>query len=381
MEEFSLSNTQYGFITSGFLLAYAVGQLFSGPVIDRLGTKPSFSWATGLWSIAGILHATCQGFLSLFSARVLLGLFEGANFPAGLKAIAEWFPARDRSMAVGILAVGPGLGAIIAPPLFAFITYYLGWRWSFIIAGLIGFIWIAIWRWAYDAPESHKRLSSHEYQLIVANRINDGASDRISWRAAIRDQKVLGLMLSRFVADGAFYFFIFWLPTYLAQERGFNILEIGLTAWIPFLAADLGSLAGGWVSSQLLRRGFSLNFTRNAVIWIGSMMVLAGIPAIFVNSAIMAIALISTAMFAIQFKAAAFFALPADLYPKSQVATIWGMFGAAGSIGGMVFGAAIGWMVDSWSYMPVFICAGLMHIVSALIINMFIPRIEPVTAT
>jgi ACS family hexuronate transporter-like MFS transporter len=381
MEEFSLSNTQYGLITSGFLLAYAVGQLFSGPIIDRLGTKPSFSWATGLWSIAGILHATCQGFLSLFSARLLLGLFEGANFPAGLKAIAEWFPTRDRSMAVGILAVGPGLGAIIAPPLLGSIAFYLGWQWSFIIAGLIGFVWLAIWHWAYYVPESHKRLSADEYELIVANRMNEDASHRISWRTALRDQRVLGLMLSRFVADGAFYFFIFWLPTYLAQERGFNILEIGLTAWIPFLAADLGSLAGGWVSSLMLRSGFSLNFTRNVVIWAGSIMVLAGIPAIFVNSAMVAIAFISTAMFAIQFKAAAFFALPADLFPKTQVATIWGMFGAAGSIGGMVFAAAIGWIVDSWSYIPVFVCAGLVHIVSALLINVFIPRIEPFTET
>ena len=188
-------------------------------------------------------------------------------------------------------------------------------------------------------------------------------------------------MLSRFVSDGAFYFFVFWVPLYLASERGFNIIEIGLFAWIPFLAADVGSLAGGWSGQELIRRGMSVNAARKWIIWLGALMVPLALPAVMAESPVLAIALIGGAMFAIQFKASSLFTLPADLFPARDVATVWGLYGAVGSFGGMAFNAMVGWTIDHYSYLPVFATVAFMHIVSAVLINVFIPRIELIPAT
>ena len=381
MEEFSISNTQYGWITSAFLFTYALGQLLCGPIIDRLGTKRGFNLAVVVWSIAGILHVLGRGFVSFFSLRGLLGFGEAANFPAALKAIAEWFPRAERSMAVGILTVGPGLGAVLSPPLLGFIIYALGWQAAFIIPGLLGFVWLWWWQRMYHPPEAHPNLDRRELELILSGREE---STEGSVRPRLRDllgyREVWGLMLSRFVSDGAFYFFVFWVPLYLASERGFNIIEIGLFAWIPFLAADVGSVAGGWSGQDLIRRGMSVNAARKWVIWVGALLVPLALPAVMVDSPVLAIALIGGAMFAIQFKASSLFTLPADLFPARDVATVWGLYGAVGSFGGMAFNAMVGWTIDHYSYLPVFAAVAVMHIVSAAIINAFIPRIELIPA-
>jgi len=353
MDEFSLSNTQYGWITSAFLFTYALGQLLSGPIIDRLGTKRGFSLAVVVWSVAGMLHALGRGFVSFFCLRGLLGFGESANFPAALKAIAEWFPRAERSMAVGILTVGPGLGAVLSPPLLGLIIYTLGWRAAFIIPGLLGFVWVWWWQRMYHPPEAHPSLSHRELELILSGREDSTeGSVRPRLRDFLRYREVWGLMLSRFVSDGAFYFFVFWVPLYLASERGFNIIEIGLFAWIPFLAADVGSLAGGWSGQELIRRGMSVNAARKWVIWVGALMVPLALPAVMAESPVLAIALIGGAMFAIQFKA-----------------------------GGMAFNAMVGWTIDHYSYLPVFATVAAMHIVSAVLVNVFIPRIELLPAT
>ena len=381
MEEFSLSNTQYGWITSAFLFAYALGQLLSGPIIDRLGTKKGFNLAVVVWSVAGILHVLGRGFVSFFSLRALLGFGEAANFPAALKAIAEWFPRAERSMAVGILTVGPGLGAVLSPPLLGFLIYYLGWQSAFIVPGLLGFVWVWWWQRMYYPPEAHPNLTRRELELILSGREE---STEGSVRPRLIDflgyREVWGLMLSRFVSDGAWYFFLFWVPLYLSSERGFNIIEIGLFAWIPFLASDVGSLAGGWSGQALIRRGMSVNAARKWVIWVGALMVPLALPAVMADSPVLAIALIGGAMFAIQFKASSLFTLPADLFPARDVATVWGLYGAVGSFGGMAFNAMVGWTIDHYSYLPVFATVAVMHIVSAVLVNVFIPRIELIPA-
>ena len=376
MDEFSLSNTEYGWITSGFLFAYAVGQLVTGPVIDRLGTKRAFSLAVIAWSLAGIAHAFGRGFLSFFTFRSLLGLSEAANFPAALKAVAEWFPRAERSMAVGILAVGPGLGAMITPPLIGLIIETLGWRAAFIVPGAIGLVWLWWWQRYFHSPDRHPSISEREYRLILTGRDRVEPPVKRPWYWALRYREIWGLMLSRFIGDGAFYFFVFWLPLYLSSARGFNIMEIALFAWIPFLALDIGSLAGGWFGQRWIRDGMSLDRSRKIVIWIGALIVPVALPAVTTDSAAAAIALISVAMFAMQFKASSLFTLPADLFPARDVATIWGLFGAVGSFGAMAFNAVVGWTIDHYSYQPVFAAVAVMHIFSAAMISLFVPQVR-----
>jgi len=379
-EKFALSNSQFGLIGSAFLFAYAIGQLLVGPVIDRLGTKRAFNVAVVAWSIAGILCAAGRGFFSFLGLRSLLGFAEATNFPAALKAVAEWFPREDRSLAVGIVTIGPGLGAVLSPPLLGWLITTWGWQWAFIVPGAAGFIWLWIWQAFYFPPEHHPRLSAAERELILASRDGNEAEETMhAWHGFVRFfryREVWGLVLSRFFHDGAFYFYVFWLPLYLAQARGFDIRQIALFAWIPFLASDVGSAAGGWLGRSLIGRGMSLDRSRRLLIWGGTLLIPLTLPAVLVDSAYAAIALIGVAMFAIQLKAANLFSLPADLFPAREVATIWGLFGAVGSAGGMVFSAVAGWMTEQAGYGAVFIAVGITQILSAVAISVLVPRIR-----
>jgi len=332
-----------------------------------------------------MLHAFGRGFASFFAFRVLLGLTEAANFPAATKAIAEWFPRSERSLAVGIFTMGPGLGAIIAPPLIAGIMILWGWQAAFLIPGAIGFLWLFLWNRWFHLPADHPGLSADEREFILAETVAapdpDGSTIKgRPWYWALRYREVWGLMLSRFVSDGAFYFFVFWLPLYLTQERGFDLKDIALFAWIPFLAVDIGGITGGYLGKVLIEKGISLDKSRKLVIWIGALLVLAAMPAAEAESAGLALLLISIAMFAIQFKASSMFTLPADLFPARDVGTVWGMYGAVGSFGGMVFSSLAGWTIDHYSWTPLFVAAGCMHIISAVLINVFVPRIELLTS-
>ncbi len=377
-ELFQLSNAEFGFIVSAFLFAYAVGHIVLGPIIDRVGSKRAFSLAVVAWSIAGILCAAGRGFLSFLVLRSLLGLTEAANFPAALKAVAEWFPKSERSMAVGIVFVGPGLGAVLAPPLLGWLILSFGWQWAFIVPGLAGFAWLWLWQRYYHPPDQHPSVDEDEKALILAAKASEGqintAEDMDTWRV-LRQRPMLGMLLSRFFNDGAFYFYISWLPLYLSQARGFDIKQIAIFAWIPFLAADLGSLSGGWLGRRLIAGGMSLDRSRKLLIWAGALLVLMTLPAVGVDSPYTAIALIGLALFAIQGKAANLFALPADIYPASHVATSWGWFGAVGALGGMCFNFVVGLVIDVYGYVPVFAAVGVTQLLSAAAISVFIPKI------
>lgn len=386
VQEFAIDNTEFGLITSAFLLFYGIGHLLTGPFIDRLGTRRAFSIAVVAWSIAGMLHALGRGFWSFLGLRALLGLTEAANFPAAVKAIAEWFPRSDRSLAVGILTVGPGLGAILAPPLLGALIIHAGWQWAFLVPGAAGFVWLWIWRRRFHDVRSHPGLSASERALILSDSNAAGASAAqggSSWTDAVRllrYREVHGLLLSRVANDGAFYFFVAWLPLYLAQARGFDLRQIAAFAWIPFLAADVGALSGGWLGRRLIHAGWSLDRARKVVIWGGALLVVASLPAGIVDSAGGALLLIAVAMFAIQAKASSLFALPADLFPAARVGTVWGLFGAAGSIGAAVFSASAGYVSQHYAYEPVFVLVGVTQLLSAAFITWFVPRVRVLEA-
>lgn len=379
--EFRLSNTEFGLINSTFLFAYAIGHLIAGPFIDRFGTRRAFSLAVVAWSVAGMLHAFGRGFVSFVALRGLLGLSEAANFPGALKAVAEWFPRRDRSLAVGIVTVGPGLGAVIAPPLLGGLVALSGWQAAFLVPGAIGFLWLWLWHSWYRSPEEHRGIARPELDLIMADRDPSSATDDritgVSVLGYLRHRETWGLVLSRFANDGAFYFFVAWLPTYLAQTRGFDIRQIAAFAWIPFLAADVGSVAGGWAARRLIDGGLSVDAARKRLIWAGALLVPLTLPAVAAESAWIAMGVVGVAMFAIQFKAANLFALPVDLFPAREIGRVWGLFGAVGSFGGMAFVAVVGWVSDHYSYAPIFWAVGVTQVLSAVFVSALIPRIEP----
>lgn len=403
MPELNMTNTQFGLVASGFFWAYALGQIFSGRAVDYIGTKRAFSIAVLVWNLASAAHALSRGFLSLLGFRVILGIGEAANFPAALKAISEWFPARERSWATGVLTMGPGFGNIIAPPLIMTLIFFFGWRWAFVVSGAIGIAWLLVWKHVYYSVEDHPRISDDERRMILDERAREATASaaqghakdapRPSWLSFLRYREMWGLMLSRFTGDGAFYFFVTFLPLYLVSERGMNpaiegvggatsfdvtlVVAYVLGTMIPFLGADAGSFAGGWCGKKLMDRGMSLDAARKTMIWAGALLVLpVTLGALVVESTVMAVALITLALFAIQVNAANLFVLPADLFQSRDVATVWGIFGALGSIGGALFAMLAGWLIDNVSWAPVFIIVAIMRIVAAGFVQVFIPRVE-----
>lgn len=376
-EDLGLNNEQYGWIVSAFLLAYAIMQIVSGRVIDSLGTKRGFSLAVIWWSIANMLHAFGRGFMSLGIFRFLLGIGEAGNYPAAMKAISEWFPKEERSKAVGILNMGPGMGAIIAPPLMAWLILTIGWKMAFVVTGALGFVWLILWRWIYHLPQNHPQITAEELALIQQDKEEDHNAIQKPWLSYFKYKEVWGLALSRFVSDGSFYFFVFWLPSYLTDAKGFDLVQIGLFAWIPFLMADIGSFAGGWTGTRLIEKGYSLDHSRKLIIWIGAILVIPVLGCLYVDSAYGAIALISFALFSTQFKQSSLFTLPIDLFSKKDAASVWGISGSAGSFGAMLFTPVIGWLIDTISYAPVFVIVAFMHVLSAIVVMVLIPKVRP----
>lgn len=376
-EEFGLSNTEYGWITYAFLMAYAAGQVALGPVIDRLGTRRAFSLAVTWWSVAAGLHALGRGFLGFFALRGFLGVTEAVNFPAALKAVAEWFPKHERSLATGIITAGTGIGAIVAPPLVGLLIHFYGWHAAFVVPALVGFVWVFAWNRMYALPEHHPGIRPAEREYILTGRTPSSAGDVRRWRDYLRYRETWGLMLARFTGDGAFYFFAFWLPNYLHSERGFDIVQIAWVAALPFVAADLGAVFGGWLGGRMMARGTELDAARKRVIWLGALLVPVALPAVLVESPYLAVALVSAALFAIQVKSSSLFAIPTDLFASRDVASVWGLSGAAGSFAAAFAQPLIGWLIDHYSYTPVFVIVSLMHIVSAWMVTLLIPRIAP----
>lgn len=403
-EEFQFTNEEYGRITLAFLLMYAVGQLLLGPVIGRLGSKRSLSLAVIWWSIAAVLHALGKGVWSFFAARAFLGITESANFPAAFRVVAEWFPRAERSLAAGFITAGAGLGAIVAPLMIApLITWFdalhaagwspiNGWHAAFIVPGTLGLIWVWLWNRHFHLPEDHPTLSPEEREHVLADRAPGDTPAMPSVRMGLlaelpgyfrglgtyfRHRETWGLLLARFTGDGAFYFFAFWIPSYLHVERGFSMMQIAWAAALPWLFADIGSLAGGWAGQRLIRGGMSVNASRKTMIWLGALMVPAALPAVHVESALAAVICMGLGVFAIQVKQASLFAVPADMFPPRDVATVWGISGAAGSLAAAFSQPLIGYMIDrAGSYQTVFIFVSSMHIVSALFVTALIPRID-----
>ncbi len=374
----SISEAEYATLNSLFLFAYAIMYAGGGRLMDKLGTYLGFLLINVFWSLAVIAHGFAGGFLGLAIARFLLGVGEGGGFPASSKAVSEWFPARERSTAFGLFNTGSSVGSVIAVPLFSFIMFSLGWRWVFFVAGGLGLLWSLYWAFFYRLPQEHPRITDEELDLITsahAAESADQAPEPVRWLALFKDREVLCLLIAKFLTDPVWYFYIFWIPKYLFDVRGFDTAQVGYFAWIPYAAAGVGSMMGGWLSSHLISRGMALDRSRKLVLGVGAALMPA---AAFVVSAPvgLAIVFISLAFMGHQIWNVMLQTLPADFYPRTHVGSVAGLIGSSGAFGGMVFAAIVGWILANLgSYAPIFVIVSLLHPISFIIMLVMIPRI------
>ncbi len=373
--EFGFTPQQYGDILSWFFLAYAIGQIATGWVVDRIGAKKGFTIAVACWSIANMAHAFGVGVRSFSAMRFGLGLFEAANYPAALKAISEWFPKAERSTAVGLVNAGVGFGAIVAGPFVAWLIVTSGWRGASLLTGALGLFWLLFWLALYDSPDRHPSVSDAERLIINAGSEAPEPGERSTIWSLLQRRVTWGLMLSRFLGDGAFYFFAAWLPKYLGDVRGLSLTEIGWMVAIPFIAADIGSVVGGFAGTALIRRGFSIDASRKLLMWAGALLVPVSLLALRAESAVAALLWIGVGMFGIQVKSSSLFTVPADIFKPRDIGLAWGLSGAAGSYGGSLFTPLVGYLVTHYSYTPVFWIVSSMHIFSCLVVMWLLPNI------
>lgn len=370
--EFHMNERDYSHVVTLFLAAYSIMYAGSGYVIDRLGTKRGFSVFILLWSAAQMLHAAAVGKWSLGACRFLLGLAEPGNWPAAAKAVAEWFPARQRALGIGIFNAGSSMGSAIAPPMVAYLTAAYGWRMSFIVTGAMGFAWLALWLILYDPPAKNRWLRPEEMPRIEPELASAG-SGRPDWKRVIRRRECYTLILARFLTDPVIYFVIFWLPEYLRRERGFDLAMVGKYAWVPFIFGDIGYILGGWLSGRLMRAGWTLPRARKFVMALGACCMPAAIFAPLVPEAWMAIAATCFVTFGHAFWVANIQALPTDLFKGPEIGTSTGFTGMGGAIGGMLANIGTGYIVSNFSYAPIFLIAGLVHPISAVIVYKMLP--------
>jgi MFS transporter, ACS family, hexuronate transporter len=360
-----LTNQQFSTLQSAFLFAYALMYAGGGKVVDLLGTRRGFTVAMVFWSLACASHALATGFAMLMVSRFLLGVGEGGGFPAATRTVAEWFSAKDRATAMGIVNAGTAVGGIVAPPLIAAILGFTNWRWIFVVTGGCGLLWVAWWMKSYSNPG--------EGSVNVAA----SAANKISWTQLIGLRETWGLVTAKFLSDAAWYFYLFWLPKYLYDARGFDVKAIGMFAWMPSAAAGIGCLLGGGFSSYLVRRHFSIGTARKVALGLSAaiMPLVILIPRSPVSWTIV---LFCVAYFGQQSWSTLVMVLPTDLFPREVVGSVAGLVGFGGAIGGIVFGQLVGWMLDhGFGYGSVFGIAGTLHVIAFLIILAAIPAMLP----
>ena len=364
-KDIPLSNQQFSTLQSAFLFSYAFMYAGGGKLTDALGTRRGFTVIMIFWSLACVSHALALSFGMLAVSRFLLGMGEGGGFPAATRAVAEWFPTDERASAMGIINAGTAVGAVIAPPLIAVILSFLSWRWIFVITGTLGLLWTAWWRLSYSSPEQDSKVSGDEFAA------------HLRWIDLLRIREVWGMVAAKFLSDAAWYFYLFWLPKYLYDARGFDIKAVGAFAWIPYAAAGIGCLVGGWFSSYLVRREFSVSFARKLALGLSAavMPLVIFVPYVAVT---WAIAIFSVAYFGQQSWSTLVMVLPTDLLPRRVVGSVAGLVGFGGAMGGIAFGQLVGYLLDHGiGYSVVLTLAGMFHVVAFVIILVAIPLFDP----
>jgi ACS family hexuronate transporter-like MFS transporter len=370
------TDKQYGDIVFYFQLAYAIGLLLSGPVIDRIGTKLGYALSLLIWSLAAMAHALVKTVTGFSAARFALGLGEAGNFPAAIKTVAEWFPKRERALATGIFNAGTNVGAIVAPLVVPWITLKWGWEWAFLLTGAAGLLWLAVWLPMYHHPRQHPRVTSEELAWI--ERDPPEPTMRLRWREVVKYPQAWAFALGKFITDPIWWFYLYWTGLFLDAKFGIKLSQLSLPLIVIYFVADIGSVGGGWISSRLIKHGWSINFSRKTAMLICALCVLPVSFAPLTSNLWTAVALISIATAAHQGWSANLFTVASDLFPKRAVGSVVGLGGMLGSVGGMVAAKTIGQTLErTKNYLPIFIVAGTGYLLALLIVHLLAPRMEP----
>jgi ACS family hexuronate transporter-like MFS transporter len=377
-KELGWTESSYGWIVFAFQLAYALMMPLAGRAIDYLGTRLGYLIAVIVWSIAAAAHALAGSALGFGMARFALGFGESANFPAAIKTVAVWFPQRERALATGIFNSGANIGALAAPLAVPYLALHYGWRSAFVATGAMGILWIVAWLWLYREPGEHPLLAAEERDLI---RSGDDAQirQRISYRRLLTDRAAWAFLVGKFLTDPVWWFYLFWLPGFLNRTYNVDLSNLGLPLVVIYQASMVGSIGGGWMSSAMIERGWTVNRARKTAMLICAVAVTS---AIFIGQTggnlWLAVTLVSIAAAAHQGWSANIFSLPSDVFPQSAVGSVVGLGGMGGAIGGLLVSPAIGYWLD-WSkgaYGPLFVVAGTLYLIALLIIHLLVPNLQ-----
>lgn len=374
--EFGWSEQQYGVISAAFTLAYAIGFLFAGWFIDRVGTRVGYSVYLTVWSIAAAAHALAKSVAGFSIARFVLGLGESGNFPAAVKTVAEWFPKRERAFATGVFNAGSNIGAIVAPLLVPWLALTWGWRTAFVVTGLAGLVWLAFWLPVYRRPAAHPKVSPGELALIQSDPPDPPV--KLSWLRLLRLRQTWAFTGGKFLSDSVWWFYLFWFPMFMADRFGVDLRTIGLPMVTVFLLADVGSVSGGWFSSSLMKRGWTANAARKTAMLVCALCILPVVFAPHVEGQWLAVWLIGLAAAAHQGFSANLFTLTSDMFPRAAVASVVGIGGFAGAMGGFCMNLGAGWLRQhTGSYAAMFMMAGGAYLAALLVIHVLAPRLAP----
>jgi ACS family hexuronate transporter-like MFS transporter len=376
--ELGWDDVKYGHLVFVFQMAYALGMLCVGRLIDRLGTRIGYAVSMVFWSLASMAHAAANSFFAFAIARAALGFGEAGVFPASIKCVAEWFPKKERALATGLFNAGTNVGAIVTPLFVPWIAGHLGWRWAFLMTGALGFAWLILWLRFYRKPEEHGYCTSGERGYIQSDPVEHTSSEKIKWRELLPHRQTWTFGTAKFLTDPIWWFYLFWIPDYLQRQHGLHLTQIGLPILVIYVISDLGSVAGGWLSSSLIRKHFSVNASRKWAMLICALSVVPVAVVYRVSGLWPATLLIGLAAAGHQGFSANLFTLTSDLFPSRAVASVAGIGGMAGAVGGMLIAEIVGHLLQwTGSYMIPFFMAASAYLIALLLIHLLSPKLIP----
>jgi ACS family hexuronate transporter-like MFS transporter len=367
--QFHFTHAELGRILGTFQIAYALTWLLGGILLDSVGVRIGLAVAAVWWSLMNILTGTAHTVMGFAVLRFMLGVGEGLNWPGASKTVAEWFPREERSLAVAVFDSGSSVGGALAALFIPLIAIAVGWRWAFVAAGAVGLVWVVVWLKVYKPLESHPKVSAAEMRLIQSGRNPAPASTERGlrrYRTLLKNRNVWGVVLGRSLTDPIWWFYVFWLPQYLSDARGYSLKQIAFSAWVPFVAADIGNFTGGWISGYCVRRGVPVIRARIWVCVVSCIPMLAGIPVGRIHSPYLALGLIAFALWGYASWSTMGLTLPSDLFPQDVVATVTGLSGFCAGLLSAGFTFMVGLLVDRFSYAPAFVVAGMMPLLATL---------------